>query len=151
MQFQFDVSTFVQPKATEAPAPPSSESIDLLRQLLEVQRHQLSMMQAAAAAHDTTSRWRAFLGRWREDFPNLAESCKEVLPTLERAYGTMLADLAERLQQEGPDALDNDFALQEFLDRFGMRLAQFGTILSLVGPLAEAAPPPSDESSSPSS
>jgi hypothetical protein len=28
--------------------------------------------------------------------------------------------------------------LQDFLDRYGMRLAQLGTILNLVGPLAEA-------------
>ena len=35
---------------------------------------------------------------------------------------------------------DDGDALQEFLDRYGMRLAQLGTILNLVAPLAEAAP-----------
>jgi hypothetical protein len=30
--------------------------------------------------------------------------------------------------------------VQEFLDRYGMRLAQLGTILNLVAPLAEAGP-----------
>ena len=34
--------------------------------------------------------------------------------------------------------LDTDFALQDFLDRYGMRLGQLGTIINLVAPLAEA-------------
>ena len=34
--------------------------------------------------------------------------------------------------------LQNDFALQEFLDRHGMRLGQLGHLLNLLGPLSEA-------------
>jgi hypothetical protein len=122
------------------PEPPptpgaDSEVIGLLRQILEVQREQLA---AVRAAHDAGSRWRAFIARWREDFPDLPESCREALPVLERAYGAIISELAECLRQQGTNALDNDFSLQEFIDRYGMRLAQLGTILNLVAPLAEA-------------
>jgi hypothetical protein len=82
-----------------------------------------------------TARWRAFLSRWQHEFPNLSESCRKAMPLLERCYGQMISDLTERLED---DSLDNDFAVQEFLDRYGMRLAQLGTILNLVAPLAEA-------------
>lgn len=141
MQFQFNVSNYNQPTAVEPPkAEPVLESGDLLRQILEVQKQQLAILQQQQAAHDTTSRWRAFLARWREDFPDLAEFCKEVVPLLEKSYGSMIADLADHLRMNGTGALDNDFALQEFLDRYGMRLAQLGTILNLVAPLAEAGP-----------
>jgi hypothetical protein len=61
-----------------------------------------------------------------------------MLPRVERAYAQLVSDLIQRLED---DELDSDFALQEFIDRFGMRLAQMGTILNVVGPLAEAAPP----------
>jgi hypothetical protein len=144
MNFQFDVSPFLKPSApsTEPPPAPPSETVDLLRQLLEVQREQLGYLRAAAAAHDTLSRWRAFLSRWQSDFPTLGEDCRRSLPVLERTYGKLLADLSSQLSQEGDEALDTDFALQEFLDRYGMRLAQLGTILNLVAPLAEACPPP---------
>ena len=37
------------------------------------------------------------------------------------------------------NALDNEFAVQEFLDRYGMKLGQLGHILSVIGPLSEAA------------
>jgi hypothetical protein len=59
------------------------------------------------------------------------------MPLLERCYGQLISDLTERLNEE-EGALENDFSLQEFLDRYGMRLAQLGTILNLVAPLAEA-------------
>ena len=50
------------------------------------------------------------------------------MPILERAYGRMIAELTEGLNEDD-DPLDTDFALQEFLDRYGMRLTQLGTIL----------------------
>jgi hypothetical protein len=139
MNFQIDVTSALPPQTTEAPpttAQQPSEVVDLLKQLLEVQREQLTYQRAAAAAHDMTARWRAFLSRWQNEFPNLSDSCRRAMPTLERCYGQLIADLTERLNDE--EALDNDFALQEMLDRYGMRLAQLGTILNLVAPLAEA-------------
>jgi hypothetical protein len=137
MNFQFDVSNFTQLSEPEAPAaaPPVETPLDVLRQILEVQRQQLTLLQASAAAHDVGSRWRAFLSRWRDEFPDLAEYCREVVPLMERTYGTLIADLVDQLRQNN---IDNDFALQEFLDRYGMRLAQLGTILNLVAPIAEA-------------
>ena len=143
MHFQFEVSPFVTTPtpAAEPPAPPPSETADLLRQILEVQREQLAYLRASAAAHDVAARWRAFLQRWQDEFPRLGENCRRAMPLLERTYGKLISDLAEQLCGDGDDALDNDFALQEFLDRYGMRLAQLGTILNLVAPLAEAGPP----------
>lgn len=137
MNFQIDVTSSVPPESTAAPPPPpSGETVELLRQLLDVQREQLAYQKAAAQAHDTGSRWRAFLARWREEFPSLSEACRRALPALERSYGQLIVELTEHLNDQ--EALDNDFALQEFLDRYGMRLAQLGTIINLVGPLADA-------------
>jgi hypothetical protein len=142
MQFQVDVFSSGLPAASEPqPAATPSTTTDLLRQILEVQREQLTHLQAATAAHDTSSRWRAFLARWRNDFSNLSDSCRQAVPILERTYGKLIAELTDHLCANGDDALDNDFALQEFLDRYGMRLAQLGTILNLVAPLAEAGSP----------
>jgi hypothetical protein len=140
MNFQIDVSSGLNKLPAEPPppiAPPVPEVVDLLRQLLEVQREQLAYQRQAAAAHDMTSRWRAFLARWQHEFPHLSDDCRQSMPLLERAYGRMIAELTERLNGED-DPLETDFALQDFLDRYGMRLAQLGTILNLVAPLAEA-------------
>ncbi len=138
MQSQFDVTSYTKP-TPPVPSDPNLATAELLRQILEVQRELLAHQQATAAAHDTSGRWRALLARWREEFPGLPEACRNALPILERAYGGILLALAEELRQNGPDALDNDFALQDFLDRFGLRLGQMGNIINLVAPLAEVA------------
>src|SRR5258708_4245523 len=142
MNFQIDVSPSATPVPAEPPppAPVVPETVDLLRQILEVQREQLTYQRAAAAAHDMTARWRAFLSRWQGEFPGLCEGCNKAMPMLERSYGHLIQELTARLGEAGYD-LDNDFSLQEFLDRYGMRLAQLGTILNLVAPLAEAGAP----------
>jgi hypothetical protein len=142
MNFQIDVSSALPATPAEPPVAPASipETVDLLRQMLEVQREQLAYQRAAAAAHDMTARWRAYLSRWQQEFPGLAEGCKKAMPHLERCYGQLIRELTDRLNEDD-NPLDNDFALQEFLDRYGMRLAQLGTLLNLVGPLAEAGPP----------
>jgi hypothetical protein len=145
MNYQIDVSSALSTSPADAPAAPLSvsnpEVVDLLRQILEVQREQLNYQRAAAAAHDATARWRAFLARWQNEFPDLSDGCRRALPHLERCYGQLIRDLTEKLTGDEDSGLDNDFALQEFLDRYGMRLAQLGTILNLVAPLAEAGPP----------
>jgi hypothetical protein len=140
MNFQIDVSSAVPCPTVDPPATAGAvpETVDLLRQLLEVQREQLAYQRAAAAAHDMTARWRTFLNRWQQEFPDLADNCRKSLPNLERCYAQLLRDLTDKLNDD-EHGLENDFALQDFLDRFGMRLAQLGGILNLVAPLAEAA------------
>jgi hypothetical protein len=139
--FQFVVSP---QNANPMPTPSegtSTDTADLLRQLLEVQKEQLALQKQTAQAHDMGARWRAYLAKWQRDFPELPDSCRTALPILERSYGAMIAEAADHLRQNGSDALDSDFALSDFLDRYGMRLGQLGTILSLVAFLAEAAGP----------
>ncbi|MHB1423920.1 MAG: hypothetical protein ACYC3I_12130 [Gemmataceae bacterium] len=149
MNFQIDVSSAVPAPPAEPPTSTAgvTETVELLRQLLEVQREQLTYQRAAAVAHDMTARWRAFLNRWQPDFPDLADGCRKALPHLERCYGHLLRELTDKLNEE-EQGLENEFVLQEFLDRFGMRLAQLGTILNLVAPLAEAANTSQGESAS---
>lgn len=139
MNFHFEVTpNNANQKAAEPPTVSSNETVALLRQILEVQREQLEQLKASVAVHDSGSRWRAFLARWQAAFPGLSGACRTALPILERSYGALIAELTEHLCEHGADALETDFSLQEFLDRYGMRLAQLGTILNLVAPLAEA-------------
>lgn len=139
MHFNFQVApTGIAQSVTPQDVPPNSDPVDLLRQLLETQREQLHLMKHAASAHDNANRWRAFLDRWK-DFADVPAACKKVLPLLERAYISLIVDLTEHLDEQGEECAGNEFALAEFLDRYGVRLNQLGALLSLVGPLAEIA------------
>jgi hypothetical protein len=121
--------------------PPANDVADLMRQMIELQKEQLAALRGLLAYQDSVSRWRAFLNRWQIEFPTIGQTCKEVLPQVERAYLILLKELTDKLQEE-QDTLEEDFALSEFLDRYGMRLSQLGTVMSHVAPLADAAPPP---------
>ncbi len=136
-----NASIYVSTPAIVLPPAPSagSDLSDLLRQVLEVQKEQLAVFKAQAAAQDGQAKWRAFLTRWQGDFPDVGASCRQVLPMIERAYLGLIQDLTDRLRGED-GGLDNEFLLGEFLDRYGMRLGQLGTILSQISPLADAAP-----------
>lgn len=141
MQFQFDMSGPGMPASQPPPADIANLGA-ILQQMLDVQRQQLAHLQTLVSAHDGAARWRAFLARWRQDFPELAETCRQAIPTLERTYSKLISELTDQLGQGGgSDVLDNDFALQEFLDRYGMRLTQLGTLLNMVAPLADASSP----------
>lgn len=153
MQFQFDTS---QQRVPPPPAPqPGDVTQELLRQMLEAQRdstaqqrelltqllavQQEQLNHARAAAADAQARWRNLLSRWQEQHPEFSNHCRLAYPLLERAYVSMLVNMAEELAQQGDDALENDFSVQEFLDRYGMRVGQMSHLLSVLGPLAEAA------------
>jgi len=100
---------------------------------------------AQAANHDQVARWRAFLGRWQEEFPDVAPACKQVLPVIERAYLRLMQELTDKLRGEDADDLDNEFALAEFLDKYGVRLNQLAGVMSQLAPLSDACPPPGDK------
>jgi hypothetical protein len=149
MQFQFDIASTGK---TPPPAPPmkiTPETVpDLLWQILELQRDQFSQIidlqreqlnHARATAQDNLARWRNLLSRWAEQYPQFAEQCKLAYPLMERCYVQMLGSMVEELSQQGEDALDSDFAVQEFLDRYGVKIGQLSHLLGIVGPLSEAA------------
>jgi len=122
-----------------APSQPQTSEVQLLlRQVLEIQKEQLAVLKAQQAANDSQSRWRAFLARWNHEFPGVGSACRTTLPIVERAYLTLLEELTDKLQSEDAD-IDNEFALSEFLDRYGMKLGQLGSVLSQLGPIADAA------------
>lgn len=149
MQFQFDVSTNAVPapvgaNSTEAMTQQMilgvlQQMLDVQKQafqeMLNVQREHLNHMRALQA--DAINRWRTVLGRWESHYPELPGNCKKVYPLMEKAYLSLLDNLSQELVDEGDGALDSDFALQEFIDKNGQRLGQFGQILSVIGPISE--------------
>jgi hypothetical protein len=147
MQFQFDIASQT-PIAPSAPPQPGEISAELLRQLLELQRDQLGQILqvqrdhfalAKTMAQDNNARWRTLLSRWQNDLPELTEHCKKAYPALERAYIHMIASMVSEVGDKDEDDLTNEFTMQDFLDRYGMRLGQLGHMVHVIGSLAEAA------------
>jgi hypothetical protein len=136
-----NTSLYVTPAApvTLPESNPARDSVDLLRQILQVQQEQLHLMKVQMAAQDHVARCRAFLQRWEHEYPDLGAVCKQALPLLERAYVHLLHEMAEQMNTMEADEVCDEFWLSEFIDRYGMRLTQLGNIVSQIAPLAEAA------------
>jgi hypothetical protein len=124
----------------DAPPQPVPVIPQLLRQLVALQQQQVGLLKAQAANQDNGARWRAFLARWAEEFPGVGTACRQALPALERAYLSLVRVVTDRVNASENGELEEEFALSEFLDRFGNRLGQLGNILGQLGPLADASP-----------
>ena len=131
-------SIFVASPSIQLPAPPPpGEPTDLLRQLVELQREQVAATKALMSGPHERAKWKAVFGRHEGDFPQLPADAKRVLPAVERSYLALLAELTEKLAD--PDALDNEFAAADLLDRYGVRLNQLHNLLGQLGQLATLA------------
>jgi hypothetical protein len=122
--------------------PPTGDTAELLRQLVELQREQLGLLRQQSANQDERAKWKAFYGRFADDFPDLPAGCKAALPAVERAYLSVMSELTERLGGDAADDLGNEYTQQEILDRYAPKLMQLGNLLGQVGHLANLAPPP---------
>ena len=151
MQFSFDIAS---PGPQEKPAPVGLGSdvsfgplvIGLLQQMLDTQRQSFQEMTSLLREHlalsravqqEHMSRWRAMLQRWELEYPNLPENARKVYPVMEKAYVDMLHQMATDVAERGDDAFDNEFALQEFIDKNAMKIGQFSHLLSILGPISE--------------
>ena len=146
MHYQINVTQGGGGLRQDAPALPSGnplEITDLLRQLLEVQRDQANLLRSLVAAQDHSNRWKAFLNRWRQELPDLGDNCRLAVPVLESAFANSIHEISTKLATKEED-LEEEFALQEFLDRYGNRITQLGTLMNLLSPLAEASPLPKE-------
>ena len=151
MQFQFDIASTSTARPAQ-PQPVTTESVpELLKMILELQREQYNQMNqmlelqrehlnhVKTVAQDNLARWRNLLARWEKEHPEFAASCKVAYPLMEKSYVQMLVSIVEEVGRDGEDNLDNEFAVQEFLDRYGMKVGQLSHLLSIIGPLSEAA------------
>ena len=148
MQFSFDITSTAKPIPPQPQLPPAEMVPHLLSQMLEMQRDQLNQIlevqkahlhHVRAMAHDQIARWRHILGRWQEDHPELTANCKKAYPLLEKAYVKMMVTITEELAEQEEGEFESDFELQEFIDRYGMKVGQLSHILSVLGPMTEAA------------
>jgi hypothetical protein len=94
---------------------------------------------ARMMSQENLARWRNLLTKRKETHPEFGECCKNAYPIMEKAFVQLLESMARDVAEQGDDGLDNDFAIQEFIDRYGMKVGQFSHMMSIIGPLSEAA------------
>jgi len=116
-----------------------SQTLDLQRQSLEIQRQQLDLTrEAAQVSRDQRSRQIAELERWQTGHESMLDHSRETLGNLEQVHAALMGEMANYVSEHHENLLDGEFALTDFVDRFGPRLAHLNTILAVLRPLAAA-------------
>lgn len=133
--------------ASTAPAPPGvDEQTHLLRQMLEAQDRTNELLEEMISQFGAAQKQRQQeLGQWRQANPGLAKACRHAAESLSRVQTQFLENLTEEVHDHSDALLDGEFMLNEFVDRFGPRLAHLNgvlQVLSQLGSTPSAANPP---------
>lgn len=140
--FRIDVTpTGAAAGAAGGEAPMGNALLGLLAQLVEGQQKQNQLLEELLNQTTALQRQRAQeLTQWKSANPRLAAACRSAAETLGRVQAQFLANLTEEIAEQNDNLVDGEFMLQEFIDRFGPRLAHLNGIVQVLGQLAS--PPP---------
>lgn len=76
------------------------------------------------------------LKQWRAANPTLARSCRRAAETLGRVQTDFLDTLTREVNENADALADGDFLLNEFVDRFGPRMAHLNGVLQVLAQLS---------------
>jgi hypothetical protein len=120
----------------------AAATVALLRQLVAGQERQNRLLDELVQLMSAAQRQRvAELGQWKEANPHLAENCREAAETLGRVQTQFLRNLTEEIVDNEECLVDGDFMLNEFVDRYGPRLAHLNGVLQVLSQLSSMPTP----------
>jgi hypothetical protein len=138
---QVDISAGVPATGRPAPTGDLSETNVLLRELVAQAKNQSDLLLEILAQVSLQHRQRAAeLKAWKEANPQLATSCRRAAESLARVHTEFLSSIALEAAENAEDFSDSEYALGEFIDRYGPRLAHFNGVLQLFAQLGAPLP-----------
>jgi putative heme iron utilization protein len=112
----------------------------LLSQMLAAQNRQNELMEQLIQQLNAAQRQRsAELGQWKQANPRLAKRCRQAAETLGQIQTQFLENVTDEIATNGDCMMDGDFMLNEFVDRFGPRLAHLNGVLQVLSQLSSVA------------
>ena len=144
---QVDISAGTVAQSGPIATGDTAETNGLLRELISLQHQQCHLLTELLGQVSLQQRQRtAELKAWKEANPDLARSCRRAAESLSKVHTEFLSSLAQEAADNAEDFSDSEYALGEFIDRYGPRLAHFNGVLQLFAQLG--APLPQPESTS---
>jgi molecular chaperone DnaK (HSP70) len=114
----------------------------LLRVLLAKQDRQNQLLEELIQLTSAQQRQRQTeLGQWKQANPELARACRWAAESLSRVQTQFLENLTEEVNDNAEELMDGEFLLNEFVDRFGPRLAHLNGVLQVLSQLSSVPNP----------
>ncbi len=109
----------------------------LLQHLIAGQDRQNELLEELVQQTTASQRQRANeLGQWKEANPALARRCRNAAEALSGVQTEFLRALTEEITDNADGFMEGEFLLNEFVDRFGPRLAHLNGVLQVLSQLS---------------
>jgi len=152
---QVDISAGATLDRTASGGSPEFEQARLLREILSAQDRQNELLEELVTQMGNVANQIGMhhrqrqqeLNNWKAAHPHLAKSCKRAAETLTQVQSEFLEALTREVEENGESLLDGEFMLNEFVDRFGPRMAHLNGVLQVLSQLGapNAAPENANE------
>ena len=134
---QIDVSQAGQPPGPSAKEDERCEQTRLLNAILCAQDRQNELLEELVNQLGTTQKQRANeLGQWKQANPYLSRSCRNAAESLGKVQTEFLDALTREVNENFESLLEGEFMLNEFVDRFGPRMAHLNGLLQVLSQLS---------------
>ncbi len=135
--FSIDVTSNPSLNKINTNADTATEMITLLRMMISHQEKQNQLLEEMNQHLGAAQKQRhQELGQWKQANPELANSCRVAAETLTRVQTQFLENLTEEIADNEESLVDGDFMLNEFVDRFGPRMAHLNGVLQVLSQLS---------------
>lgn len=134
---QVDITPEPPATAGHWPKDGGYEFTRILRDMLSAQDRQNELLEELVGQIGAQNRQRSDeLNQWRQANPALADRCREAAETLSRVQTAFLHDVTDEINENGEALMEGEFMLNEFVDRFGPRLAHLNGVLQILSQLS---------------
>ena len=111
--------------------------VESLKDLIKGQERQNQLLEELIRQMNAGQRQRTQeLNQWKSANPQLASSCRLAAEALGRVQSQFLFQITEEVRDNEEHLADGEFMLQEFVDRFGPRLAHLNGVLQVLAQLS---------------
>jgi hypothetical protein len=141
MYTQLDVTAGGSHSATAVHS--ATEQTELLREVLAAQDRTNELLEELVGIMATAHKQRLQeLHQWKNANPRLSAACREAAEALSRVQVEYLERITEEIHDTAEDMVYGEFALNEFVDRFGPRLAHLNGVIQVLAQLSSASQAP---------
>ncbi len=118
------------------------EQTFLLRQMLAAQDRQNELLEELVGQLGATQKQRTSeLGQWKQANPHLSRNCRVAAEALGKVQTEFLSSLTHEINENVECLMDGEFMLNEFVDRFGPRMAHLNGLLQVLSQLSATSSP----------
>lgn len=113
----------------------------LLQKVIATQEKQVKLLEEIShhVGHNHKQRQHD-LAQWKEANPGLSKNCRVAAEMLAKVQSQYLQNITEEVYNNEENLAESDYALSDFCDKFGPRLAHLNGVLQVLSQLSSAAP-----------